>query len=324
MNEINIETSGKDEIEIDWEARLLAAKARVLASKARLLASKAKIEGTYFTPQSDVCDCNHDIHPRTVDLRRLRSQAEAINKYKPITEHVINNAKVRPAYGSASGNVVWKKAKKIFSGLFTLGGRTMSVNDASFSLQHSNILGGPQGQVRVAYLLPHAPPCAAYYGRTVVDALGLVFDEYTPNQIQALIHGAKKGVIAGLKHSHCNKCQLSSQEQVYDAHPYMLIVPIMTLLEVKAWTGEPYDALVLVNETETHGKLLANCRACEKREDFDKALELLQDFTFEMAHLKKVRVPGADRHLRNLATKKRSILKQEERILPKSAGPFFC
>jgi hypothetical protein len=164
----------------------------------------------------------------------------------------------------------------------------LSVNecDAAFTFQDSStsvyekrnkdILGGHQGQV--AHLLPQAPPCAAYYGRTVADALGLVFDDYTPAQIQALIHGAKKGgrrvPNTGLKHNHCNKCQLSVQEQVYDNHPYMLIVPIMTLLEVKAWTGDPYDALVLVNDTENHGTLLAKCGACESREEVDKALEL--------------------------------------------------
>jgi hypothetical protein len=182
-------------------------------------------------------------------------------------------------------------------------------------------------------LLPQAPPCAAYYGRTVADALGLVFDDYTPAQIQALIHGAKKGgrrvPNTGLKHNHCNKCQLSVQEQVYDNHPYMLIVPIMTLLEVKAWTGDPYDALVLVNDTENHGTLLAKCGACESREEVDKALELLQDFTFGMAQnntfaeLKKVTVPYAGRKLHNLVMKELVHLEAYSKVTASKGVPFL-
>jgi hypothetical protein len=84
----------------------------------------------------------------------------------------------------------------------------------------------------------------------------------------------------GLKHNHCNKCQLNSQKQVYDALPYILIVPIMDLAEVKGWVGEEYKVLVLMNNTETHGQVLLHCQDSENFEEVDKALLLLKNFTF--------------------------------------------
>jgi hypothetical protein len=186
-------------------------------------------------------------------------------------------------------------------------------------------------------LLPHAPACAAYYGRTVADALGLEFSKLSPNQIQGLIHGTtstKRRVLkqrlkhTGLKHNHFNKCQLNSQEQAYDAPPYILIVPIMTLAEVKDWTGEKYDVLVLMNNTEKYGKLLLHCQDSEDCK-VDKALLLLKEFTFGMAknntlaELEEVSVPGADRALRELVKKKLAVLEAGRKEIAEKGVPFL-
>jgi hypothetical protein len=119
------------------------------------------------------------------------------------------------------------------------------------------------------------------------------------------------------------------QEQVYDAGPYMLIVPIMTLTEVKNWKGEKYDVLVLMNETKKYGRLLAWCRACEKCQEVDTALLLLRDFTFGMAQkntfaeLKEVSVPGADRKLRNLVRDELVGLKAGRKETAEKGVPFL-
>jgi hypothetical protein len=332
------------------EAREKDKEARIKAGEAREKDKEARIKGTYFSSQASVFVCKKEKNPeelqRSVNyLRRTRTQAEAILRYTDILNSY-DAPKVRPAYSSARGNVVWKKAKQIVSGLLTPRGRPVPENDALFTVPDSNtslyargdndILGGSAGQV--AHLIPHAPPCAAYYGRTVADALGLDFSELTPSEIQALIHGRiddkrrlrkQRLKNTGLKHNNCNKCQVSAQMEVYDAGPYMLIVPIMNLEDVKKWQSEPYNVLVLLNNTERYGQLLANCRACENRDEVDKALLLLKDFTCGMAknntfaELERVTVPGAGRTLRNLVKSKLVGLKAGRNETAENGLPFL-
>jgi hypothetical protein len=310
---------------------------------------KQKKNGTYFSPQSIVCECKHEELEQTepIDLRRTKIQAEEIPRYSVILESV--DIQSQPAYGSVRGNVVWKIAKKIVSVLLTPltpKRRSMPVDGPSFASQGSNtsdyekkqsdILGGGPGQV--AHLLPHAPACAAYYGRTVADALGLDFNLLLPNQIQGLIHGTtstkskvfkKRETSTGLKHNYCNKCQLSSQKQMYDAPPYILIVPIMTLDAVKEWQGEPYKVIVLMNDTERYGKLLQYLDHSENCEEVDEALLLLKNFTFGMAQnhtlaeLEKVKVPGADRALREAVKKRLTVLRAGRNEIVEKGVPFL-
>jgi hypothetical protein len=295
-------------------------------------AEKQKKNGTYFSPQSIVCECKHKELEQTEPILRESADIQS-----------------QPAYGSVRGNVVWKITKKVASVLLTPltpKRRSMPVDGPSFASQGSNtsyyekkqsdILGGGPGQV--AHLLPHAPACAAYYGRTVADALGLDFNLLLPNQIQGLIHGTtstkskvfkKRETFTGLKHNYCNKCQLSSQKQMYDAPPYILIVPIMTLDAVKEWQGEPYKVIVLMNDTERYGKLLQYLDHSENCEEVDEALLLLKNFTFGMAQnntlaeLEKVKVPGADRALREAVKKKLTVLKAGRNEIVEKGVPFL-
>jgi hypothetical protein len=97
-----------------------------------------KANGTYFSLQSAVCECQRgNLKELTVDLRRTKSQARAISRYTEILD-TVDSPQVQPAYGSARGNVVWKKVKNIFSGLLNPGGRPMPVDGPSFASQSFN------------------------------------------------------------------------------------------------------------------------------------------------------------------------------------------
>jgi hypothetical protein len=56
--------------------------------------------------------------------------------------------------------------------------------------------------------------------------------------------------VTGLKHSVFNKLRLRGQGFDYDSNPCIMIVPVMTLNEVKAWDGAGYNALVMAGPRE--------------------------------------------------------------------------
>jgi hypothetical protein len=83
-----------------------------------------KANGTYFSLQSTVCECQREKLEEmtvTVDLRRTKSQAKAISRYAE-TLKTLNtvDSLSQPAYGSARGNIVWKKAKNLPHRILTL------------------------------------------------------------------------------------------------------------------------------------------------------------------------------------------------------------
>jgi hypothetical protein len=60
-------------------------------------------------------------------------------------------------------------------------------------------------------------------------------------------NGAKRCENSGIKHLVPNKINLPGQKYM-DAHPCVVIVPILTVEQVKAWNGGPYDAIALIDK----------------------------------------------------------------------------
>jgi hypothetical protein len=71
---------------------------------------------------------------------------------------------------------------------------------------------------------------------------------------QRLIHGFSSSnnnrtPHTGIKHFVANKIRLRSQATYFDLHPCVLIIPVLTLNQVKGWNGEGYSAVILVGNS---------------------------------------------------------------------------
>lgn len=89
----------------------------------------------------------------------------------------------------------------------------------------------------------------------------------------------------GLKHNEKNKFQLVSQAEMFDAEPWTIIVPALDVDEVKAWTGEKYDAVVLVGRSEDGINWPANLSrldVCTEMQ-LQQAFSLLKKFSIALA-----------------------------------------
>jgi hypothetical protein len=126
-----------------------------------------------------------------------------------------------------------------------------------------------------------------FYGEDAECTLGVDTHASSDAVKQAMIHGVmgkkgKKVPHTGLKHNALNKCQFSRQKELYGEDPYFIIVPIMDVGQVQAWTekeheGLSYDALVLVGKCEDGSDCrdeVARYTPCSETEA-EKAIELL-------------------------------------------------
>jgi hypothetical protein len=107
-----------------------------------------------------------------------------------------------------------------------------------------------------AHLMPQSPECAATWFPFVPWVLKVTatFNDDDNNNLKwdyvtKCIHGFKKNKKreddVGIKHFRSNRISLLGQTDIFDTHPCLLIVPIMTVKQVKDWNGEGYDAIVL-------------------------------------------------------------------------------
>ncbi len=131
-----------------------------------------------------------------------------------------------------------------------------------------DIFGYPDTFSPLGYLIPNSVVQASLYDDVVTWALGLTPENLAndPNSPlseeaiwiikQRIIHGVKpvEGVeeipFKGIKHSPYNKIRLKGHKEYLDNRPCVVIVPTLSLEQVKAWDGEGYSAVVLASEWE--------------------------------------------------------------------------
>jgi hypothetical protein len=117
---------------------------------------------------------------------------------------------------------------------------------------------GSSSNGEIAHLLPASSRNASLYDDVAAWTLALPAD--TPSAVlQKAIHGSvpsgggSRIALTGLKHSVFNKLRLNGQGELYDRKPCIMIVPVMTLDEVKGWNGLSYDALVMAGPNGDKG-----------------------------------------------------------------------
>jgi hypothetical protein len=141
----------------------------------------------------------------------------------------------------------------------------------------TDVCGSPDFDAQIAHLVPASPINASMYSDVarwvfaVEDSQDSVADMKI---VQKLIHGAKRDPkkrkqaakyrsakdakernkrldCTGLKHMASNKIRLRNQAEFFDQKPCLLIVPVLTVDEMKAWNGEGYNAVVIAGEYDS-------------------------------------------------------------------------
>ena len=130
-----------------------------------------------------------------------------------------------------------------------------------------DIFGVDSSYSELAHLMPHSSECAATWFAFVPWVLNTpcTFDNNDSKwkYMSKCIHGFKNKKQdgantrantvdnVGLKHFPSNRIRLKCQKNIFDNDPCLLIVPIMTVQQVKSWNGEGYEAIVLAGNWES-------------------------------------------------------------------------
>jgi hypothetical protein len=123
------------------------------------------------------------------------------------------------------------------------------------SMFPTDILGTPYLGSHMTHLIPTSYERASVYSDVVRCVLALGDD--ARNDIQQAIHGTRRALRGariprtGTKHSPLNLTRIQGQGRFFEEYPCVIIVPIMTLAQMKAWNLEGYEAIVLAGDFET-------------------------------------------------------------------------
>jgi hypothetical protein len=127
----------------------------------------------------------------------------------------------------------------------------------------------------LAHLIPHSDNHASTYADVARCILALQDD--AGEDIQQTIHGSRRRrrvaralrrrvfrrppriPRTGFKHCSLNLIRLLGQKSFFDERPCVIIVPLMTLVQMKDWNLEDYEAIVLAGDYETTPAASAYC-----------------------------------------------------------------
>jgi antitoxin (DNA-binding transcriptional repressor) of toxin-antitoxin stability system len=248
--------------------------ARIIAARQRRRVDRQLIRGTYYSTIDHVWRGERrQIAREDAHLFDMLNRAEAPSFVAPDGanhyDETLRKAKSRK----------YKPAKDV-----RRSSSLLEDEDTTSSRRHADdiwpcdIFGTRNSPAPVARLVPSDRDAAAAYVDVAIAALALD-DECSSNSsssswgtIQKALHGSeRRGLLAsavravaglrygrrrrrrresttttGIKHSVPNRIRLSGQAECYDQRPCVLIVPTMTLDEVKRWNGQGYRAIVMV------------------------------------------------------------------------------
>ena len=117
----------------------------------------------------------------------------------------------------------------------------------------------------IADLLPYSSSCASYWFPIVPWVLCTGEEKLSWDFMQKCLHGSSKVTDVGLEngsemsgetrlpnvgiiHFPTNRIQLVGQEFCFYTYPCVIIVPILSVENVRNWRGEGYDAIVLAGD----------------------------------------------------------------------------
>jgi hypothetical protein len=130
------------------------------------------------------------------------------------------------------------------------------LDDVDAQLWPNDVFGGTHPKVEMAHLLPDTSALASVYF-DLAQWVMAVDDSYQMDFYQKLIHGSahvgtggRRIPGTGIKHMPVNKIYLPGLTKYFDQNPCVLIVPVMTVDEMKNWDGKGYRAIVIAGAYE--------------------------------------------------------------------------
>jgi hypothetical protein len=180
----------------------------------------------------------------------------------------------------------------------------------------------------MAHLIPLSYERASAYSDVARCVLGL--GDNARITIQQTIHGTQRVLgqtrvpDTGIKYSLLNQIRLPGQAVFFDQQPCVVIVPILTWDQVKAWNLEEYDAIVLAGayKTTTAAQAYGGIQMPEPRrgtlatiDEIKTACQLLsqtvQGLAFSLVHRRR------QRHQKSLKPAMRRLLQSVRENLEK-------
>jgi hypothetical protein len=231
----------ENQLRLEAEARAEEEKQLRLAAQLQAEKEKSLREGTFFAQLGDVWGREPRKFSRdSALLDKIRRDTAQIprsvrsDSYRLTTDCAIKEGSVVVDSPSTTHNTVAKKA-----------------------IWNADIFGQDDATTaaEIAHLVLAAPRLASSFWSVANCVFGVSPDPSVQMKtIQKLIHGSRnKGMTrrtdhTGLKHFVCNKIRLNNQKAHYDQNPHLLIMPVMTLSEMKEWNGTGYKAIVLAGD----------------------------------------------------------------------------
>lgn len=128
---------------------------------------------------------------------------------------------------------------------------TTTVNN---NLLPFDIFGRASSSAQKAHLLPKErnPALSWYFPACAV--LGLSTEPSRKSTVQKAILGCRHRIhhtkYPGIRNLLCNIIKLENQASQFDQNPYVVILPICDLRQMREWSGQGYDAIVLCDSAE--------------------------------------------------------------------------
>jgi hypothetical protein len=209
------------------------------------------------------------------------------------------NQQERQQVGTANSNVVTLK-EAMPNPLHQAAGGEGSVNteDENLAMWPVNLFGRRSAYAGIVYLIPVCSEHASTYSDVARCVLGL--GDEAPQDILQCIHGSlnDEGTRihgTGIKHSPNNTIRFPNNATYFEKLPCVLIVPIMSLQQIRDWNLEGYQAIVLAgsyNDTTAgevcRGIQMTNPGPLAIQEEIDLACESLaqvvQGMAFSLDH----------------------------------------
>jgi hypothetical protein len=127
--------------------------------------------------------------------------------------------------------------------------RTSISTENARAIWEENVTGSASGEI--AHLVPSSPGHANTYF-FVTDFLFGYDENRTWATQERLIHGTngengRRRDNTGVKHMVANKFRLPNQKPYFDNNPCVLIIPCLSVEDAKGWSGQGYDAIMLID-----------------------------------------------------------------------------
>jgi hypothetical protein len=246
-------------VKSEREARLLAEanakkerEARLLAEANLLLAEESDqvTKGTYFSSIEDVWQATR-AKPTSKDFDDLFRKKPPSFKQRSSSDNVKGTAAyeltlsmaTKPGTVSAASDPVPNDSTK------SKQTNASSENSKAKMKKWPVDIFGKKTSADIAHLIPASVTNGSMYSDVVRWIFGS--SAFSSDVAQKLIHGTRPSsndpriAHTGAVHLVSNKIRLNKQRAHFDTNPRVLIVPVLTVKQMKEWEGEAYDAIVL-------------------------------------------------------------------------------